>query len=105
VPGSVIHRWIVRDAPKFGTCCILDVAKDERGLKVRKGTQYWVVAQTNEDEKGTRMEWDLSTLGIEGNFAFNDGTGWSEFTAFTSAFAVYGRRRESDPDHGEDRRL
>lgn len=102
VPGSVIHRWIVKDAPQFGTCCILDIAKDERGLKIHKGTQYWVVAQTNEDEKSTRMEWDLSPLGIEGNFAFNDGTGWSEYTAFTSAFAVYGKGRRLDPDHGQD---
>lgn len=102
VPGNAIHSWIVRDAPKFGTCCTLDVAKDERGLKVRRGTQYWVVAQTNEDEEGTRMEWDLSPLSIEGNFAFNDGTGWSEFTAFTSAFAVYGKRWAPDPDHAKD---
>jgi len=102
VPGKVIHRWIVKHAPKFGTCCTLDVAKDERGLKVGKGTQYWVVAQTNEDEKGTRMEWDLAAQGIEGNFAFNDGTGWFEYTAFTSAFAVYGKKTESDPDYGED---
>lgn len=102
VPGNVIHRWIVKHAPEFGTCCTLDVANDARGLKVHKKTQYWVVAQTNEDEEGTRMEWDLSPMGIEGNFALNDGTGWSEFTAFTSAFAVYGKRSESNPDHGED---
>jgi len=99
VPGNVMHRWIVKRAPQFGTCCTLDVANDARGLTVHKGTQYWVVAQTNEDEEGTRMEWDLSPMGIEGNFALNDGTGWSQFTAFTSAFAVYGKRRESDPDH------
>jgi hypothetical protein len=97
VPGNVIHGWIVKRAPQFGTCCTLDVANDVRGVKVHKGTQYWIVAQTNEDEQGTRMEWDLSPMGIEGNFALNDGTGWSEFTAFTSAFAVYGKRRESDP--------
>ena len=39
------------------------------------------------------MEWDLSPKGIEGNFALNNGTGWSEFTAFTSAFAVYGNKK------------
>jgi hypothetical protein len=38
------------------------------------------------------MEWDLSPTAIEGNFAFNNGQGWYEYTAFTSAFAVYGRR-------------
>lgn len=102
VPGKVIHRWIVTDAPRFGTCCTLDFANDALGLKVYEGKQYWVVSQTNEDDEVTRMEWDLSPKGIEGNFALNDGTGWSEFTAFTSAFAVYGTRKEFDPDHGEN---
>ena len=93
VPGNVIHRWFVKHAPKFGTCCALNVANDTRGLNVYKGTQYWVVAQTNKNEEGTRMEWDLSPWGLRENFAFNNGTGWFEYTAFTSAFAVYGKRR------------
>jgi hypothetical protein len=94
LPGNVMYSWIVKDAPKFGTCCTLDFTNYVRSLHVHQGTQYWVVAQTNEDEEGTRMEWDLSPLAIEGNFALNDGTGWSQSTAFTSAFAVYGKRRK-----------
>jgi hypothetical protein len=93
IPGRSIYSWIVRNAPKFGTCCLLDVVKDATGLHVNKGTQYWVVAKTNASEKATRMEWDLSPRAIEGNFAFNNGQGWYEYTAFTSAFAVYGRKR------------
>ena len=92
VPGKVLHRWSVKNAPKFGTCCILDVVKSAQPLKLKKGTQYWVVAETNDDTESTRMEWDLSPLSIEGNFVFNNGQGWYEYTAFTSAFAVYGRR-------------
>jgi hypothetical protein len=38
------------------------------------------------------MEWDLSPRAIEGNFALNNGQGWYEYTAFTSAFAVYGKK-------------
>jgi hypothetical protein len=91
LPGPVIRRWLVKNAPKYGTCCILDVVKDAKGLLVKKGTQYWVVAKTNVSQQATRMEWDLSPRGIEGNFAFNNGQGWYEYTAFTSAFAVYGK--------------
>ena len=94
IPGKVLHRWSVKQVPKFGTCCILDVVKDATRIKLAKGNQYWIVAQTNEGEESTRMEWDLSPLGIEGNFAFNNGQGWYEYTAFTSAFAVYGVRAD-----------
>jgi len=92
LPGPVTRRWLVKNPPKYGTCCILDVVKDAKGLQVKKGTQYWVVAKTNVSQQATRMEWDLSPKGIEGNFAFNNGQGWYEYTAFTSAFAVYGKK-------------
>jgi hypothetical protein len=92
LPGEVIRGWIVSNAPKFETCCTLDNAKDIKSVMVTKGTQYWVVAKTNTNEEATRMEWDLSPQGIEGHFGFNNGQGWYEYTAFTSAFAIYGRR-------------
>ena len=92
LPGSVIRSWLVKNAPKYGTCCALDVVKDSKGLQVKKGTQYWVVAKTNAGQQETRMEWDLSPRGIEGHFAFNNGQGWYGYTAFTSAFAVYGKK-------------
>lgn len=91
-PGNPLHTWHVNDAPSFGTCCILDVVKDGDGIRVRKGKQYWVVATTNEDERTTLMDWDLSPFGIEGNFAVNNGQGWMEDTEFTSAFAVFGKK-------------
>jgi len=91
VPGKVLHSWLVTHAPKFGKCCAVDIARDN-GIAVKKGIQYWIVAKTNNSENSTRMEWDLSPLGIEGNFAFNHGQGWYEYTAFTSAFAVYGKK-------------
>lgn len=94
VPGKVLHTWKVTHAPKFGTCCVLDIVKSTRRLEVKKGTQYWVVARTNEEDEATRMEWNLSPLGIEGNFAVNNGQGWFEDTEFTCAFAVYGKKSE-----------
>jgi hypothetical protein len=88
IPGNVICSWIVSNAPKFGTCCTVDTVNEIKPLIVEKGTQYWVVAKTNGDEEGTRMEWDLSPQAIEGNFALNHGHGWYRYTAFTSAFAI-----------------
>jgi len=92
IPGKELRSWIVSNAPRFGTCCTVDAARDIKHLFIRKGTQYWVVASTNAGEEATRMEWDLSPQANEGNFAFNNGQGWFRFTAFPSAFAVYGRR-------------
>jgi len=92
VPGDPIRSWLVKNAPKYGTCCALDVVNDSKGIKVKKGTQYWVVAKTNASEQETRMEWDLSPRGGESNFAFNNGQGWYGYTAFTSAFAIYGNK-------------
>lgn len=94
LPGRVIRSWLIKNAPKFGTCCRVDVAEDAQGLAVKKGTQYWVVTKTNASEKKTRMEWDLTPRPIEENFAFNNGQGWYEYTAFPSAFAVYGKKTE-----------
>jgi hypothetical protein len=91
LPGKVIRSWIVSHAPNFATCCVVDTVNDIQGVIVNKGTQYWVFAKTNGGEEGTRMEWDLSPQAIEGNFALNNGLGWYQYTAFTSAFAIYGR--------------
>lgn len=90
LPGKVLHSWNVANAPEFGTCCTLDMAKDSAETILHKGTEYWIVAATNEDEERTHMQWDLSPQGLESSFAFNNGQGWGEFTAFPSAFGVYG---------------
>jgi hypothetical protein len=96
LPGKAIHTWMVKNLPPFGTCCTLDVAKDAAGLTLRKGIQYWVVARTNSSQAKTRDEWNLASAGIEGPFAINnnDGQGWYQYTAFTSAFAVLGRKTD-----------
>jgi len=94
LPGKAIHTWMVSNLPQFGTCCTLDVASGAQGLKVEKGSQYWVVAKPNPGESETRNEWDLASADIEGPFAINNnnGQGWYQFTAFTSAFGVFGRQ-------------
>jgi len=93
LPGKVMHTWVVKNLPQFGTCCTLDVARDAEGLAVKKGSVYWLVAKTNLREGKTRNEWDLASAGIEGPFAINNnnGQGWYQFTAFTSAFGVFGK--------------
>jgi hypothetical protein len=55
-----------------------------------------VVAKTNPSQRKTRNEWDLAFGGIEGPFAINNnnGQGWHQFDAFTSAFGVFGKKTD-----------
>jgi len=93
LPGKVIRKWEVKHLPRFGTCCTLDVVGDTKGLKVKRGTQYWVAAETNSSERKTRDEWDLAYARVEGRFAIDaNGQGWYQYTAFTSAFGVFGKK-------------
>jgi hypothetical protein len=81
----------VHNAPKYGTCCAVDVTKDSPGIALTKGTRYWIATKLSTSESATRMEWNISSKHIEEFFAFNNGNGWTGFTAFASAFAVYGK--------------
>jgi hypothetical protein len=96
LPGKAMHAWLVKNSPPFGSCCTLDVARNSTGLAVKNGIQYWVVARTNSAESKTRNEWNLASAGIEGPFAINNnnGQGWYRYTAFVSAFAVFGRKTD-----------
>ena len=42
-PGKPLHTWSLKNLSAYGTCCTLEVAKDGKGLPVKKGTKYWVV--------------------------------------------------------------
>ena len=93
-PGKQIHAWMIKDAPSFGTCCILDMARVGKDINVKRGVQYWVIVTTNAREAETHFQWNLSPKGIESNFSINNGQGWFEYTAFTSAFAVFGEKTD-----------
>jgi hypothetical protein len=47
VPGTQLKGFHISSPPQYGTCCTLDVGKDNAGIPVTAGTQYWVVAKTD----------------------------------------------------------
>jgi hypothetical protein len=93
LPDKAIHTWNLKNLPPFGTCCKLDVATDSKGLTVKKGTQYWVVASTNSSEKDTIDVWNFTYYLLEGYCAYNRGEGWTiAINQYLSAFGVFGKK-------------
>jgi hypothetical protein len=70
LPGKPLHTWNLTNLPTFGTCCTLDVAKDAKGLNVKKGTQYWIVASTNKSTENASDAWDVNYKDASGTFAY-----------------------------------
>jgi hypothetical protein len=91
LPGKSLHSWDRKNVPKGFTCCQLDTEKYAKGIKVKKGTQYWVVAQTDSKSTDTWDAWLCTWNDSTGNFAYNIGSGWTAENSILSAFAVQGR--------------
>lgn len=98
LPGKAVHTWNLTNLPTFGTCCKLDVVKDAPGLKVKKGTQYWIVASTNKSTESTEDVWDRTWNDSTGEAAFNTGSGWQLYQGgqHIYAFAVFGEKDQLD---------
>ena len=95
LPGKALHAWNLNDLPVYPTCCTLDVGKDSKGLPVKKGTQYWVVARTNKSETDTTDGWDLTYNHVTGTLAVNHGSGWAKGTGQPlTAFGVFGQKTQ-----------
>ena len=95
LPGKAIHTWNLKNLPLFsGGCCRLDVSKDSKGLTVKKGTQYWVVASTNSNENDTQDVWCFNYNEMVGNMAQNyDQGGWRLIQNNpVGAFGVFGEK-------------
>jgi hypothetical protein len=92
LPGKRLHKWLFKDVPTFGDCCILQIGKVARGIPVKKGRTYWVVLRTTND--GTDS-WGVSNdniLGEQGRWDNNLGSGWiNEGIQMLGAFGVFGQ--------------
>jgi hypothetical protein len=91
LPGKSLHSWDRKTVPQFGTCCQLDTVKYAKGIKVKKGKQYWVVAQTDSKSTDTWDAWDFTWNESTGNQALNKGSGWQVVSETLNAFAVQGK--------------
>jgi hypothetical protein len=59
VPGTAIKSWNVKSLPEAGTCCTVMARKDEAGIPITAGTQYWIVVQTS-NSSNIQAAWDVN---------------------------------------------
>lgn len=89
-PGKALHTWRFANLPTFGSCCTLQTGKYAAGIKVKKGTLYWVVLRPS--SKDTYDVWNNNFKGLQGAFSNNIGSGWTKQSFQTlGAFGVFGR--------------
>ncbi len=84
-PGDLL---VSAEATVPASSCDLTVAKLRNGPSLVQGMKYWITATTTSQQTALDSRWYAAN---NGQFAFNLGTGWSQFTAFTPAFMVQGR--------------
>jgi hypothetical protein len=61
LPGKAIQTWTVKNLALIGNCCKLATAKNQTGIAVTKGTQYWVVVRTNSNDANIFAAWEVNS--------------------------------------------
>jgi hypothetical protein len=92
LPGQALRTWNITNLPTFGSCCKLDVARSLKGIKVKKATQYWIVASTNNNTENTSDGWYYTYKLAQGSGATFNGRTWFPFKHYLGAFGVFGKR-------------
>jgi hypothetical protein len=93
LPGIPIRAYNVSNLPTFGTCCTLVTMGGENGVPVKAGTQYWIVAGTDNQSLTAYDVWAYTFNDSQGPIAFEGtatGNVWTAFTGNQNAFALYG---------------
>jgi hypothetical protein len=85
-PGDLLFS-AEATVPASSTSCDLALAKIRNGPSLVQGIKYWITATTTSQQSALDSRWYASNS----QFAFNLGTGWSQFTAATPAFMVQGK--------------
>lgn len=93
LPGTVLAKQDKKNFPVFGIgCCRLTTWKLKVGVPVTAGTQYWIIATTDQKSVDSAYVWDYNWSGTISPLAVQDGgTGWNVLTFLTSpAAGVFG---------------
>lgn len=93
LPGKPLAKHDVANLPVFGVgCCKLAVWALQTGVQVTAGTQYWIIATTDQKSNDSAYVWDYNWNGTISPIGVQDNrTGWSVLTFLTSpAAAVLG---------------
>jgi hypothetical protein len=90
LPGRALHTWEIKNP--IINCITLDTVTYNRGIRISRGKQYWVVARTDSTNQDAVNAWDFVFNDAIGPFAYDlNNAGWTADNSNLSAFAVYGR--------------
>ena len=91
-PGEALKTWRVGHFQQEGNCCQLVALRDQAGIQLQAGTQYWIVAGTGPHSKAS-YEWNFVWNDAQGKVAFLNGNTndqWLPYHDNVAAFGVYG---------------
>jgi hypothetical protein len=92
LPGTAIKSWDVSNLVTFPSCCTLVKVKAKKPIKLKKGTQYWVVETTDSKSSNSEDAWNYTYNEATGNFAYNlAGAGWTSYNSYLGAYGVFGK--------------
>lgn len=93
-PGPTMKRWLIKNLPPLGSCCVVETIKvphtQLHHVTLQKGRRYWLVPIVNADEDAL---WNANTTSVAGKGAVSSdgGATWNviEFNP-NGAFDVMG---------------
>jgi hypothetical protein len=92
VPGEALMTWRVGHFQQEGNCCQVVALRDQAGIPLQAGTQYWIVAGTGPHSRAS-YEWNFVWNDAQGKVAFLNGNThdqWLPYHDNVAAFGVYG---------------
>ena len=92
VPGEALKTWRVGRFQQEGNCCQLVALRDQGGIPLQAGTQYWIVAGTG-PHSNAAYDWNFVWNDAQGKVAFLNGNTndqWLPYRDNVAAFGVYG---------------
>lgn len=90
LPGNSLKAADAKNLPTFGTCCTVTSVKLGKGVKVKKGKQYWAVGEQDSTNSDAVNVWNYVYGDGTGPFAFNQGSGWNAYTSTLCGYGVFG---------------
>jgi hypothetical protein len=94
-PGTALWSGVARNLPNVGVCCGVAKVAFAGGLKLKGGTQYWLVGSADRHEEDTLAVWSLATVDqIDEAPVASDlnNQGWrATVTTTPPAFAIYSK--------------
>lgn len=90
LPGNTIYSWKFQNVDFFvWRGCYLTGAKLKKGVGLKKGSQYWLVALSYDDATNA---WAYTWNNTQGSFAYDENnSGWVPVYGYLGAFGLFGK--------------